>query len=141
MRVTQEIKDWFIKLRQNLQFEVQWMTPAGGWKRHAPFHWDGKYGPPEDDTDYLIATPGRYREIRRVDGRIHSVLWTYETAGCQEYYEKLKQQAEREKQIELTQDLSGRELLAEARNPDQLDQLEPIEILDRLEIRLNQQNQ
>jgi len=139
MKITQAIHDWVLNWRRDLQFEVQRMTAAGGWKRHEPFHWEGKQGPPEDDDDFLIVDPGRYREIRRVDGRIHSVLWTYETAESQAYYEKQKQHAKREKQLELAQDLSKTELLAEARDPDQLDELEPIEILDQLEIMLRDQ--
>jgi len=131
MTITQDIQDWVIKQRQNLQFEVQWMTAAGGWKRHKPFQWEGKYGPPESDDDILIVDPGRYREIRRVDGRIHSVLWTYETAEAQAYYEK-------QKQLELAQNLSKQELLSEARNPDELDQLERIEIIGQLELMLTE---
>ncbi len=132
MKITQAIHDWVLNWRRDLQFEVQRMTAAGGWKRHEPFHWEGKHGPPEDDDDFLLDAPGRYREIRRVDGRIHSVLWTYETAESQAYYEK-------QKQLELAQDLSKTELLAEARDPDQLDELEPIEILDQLETMLRDQ--
>ncbi len=140
MKTIQAIHDRALNWRHDLQFEVQRMTAAGGWKRHEPYHWEGKHGPPEDDEDFLIVDPGRYREIRRVDGRIHSVLWTHETAESQAYYEEQKRVAKREKQLELVQDLSKTELLAEARDPDQLDELESIEILDQLEIMLRDQD-
>jgi hypothetical protein len=97
------------------------MTPGGGWKRHQPFHWDGKYGEPDPDDDYLLTVPGRYREIRRVDGRIDEVIWTYETPDAEAHY-----QAEKER--EQLSDLSVDELLTE------LDQRNKITTLDQSEL-------
>jgi hypothetical protein len=97
------------------------MTPRGGWKRHQPFHWDGKYGKPDPDDGYLLTEPGRYREIRRVDGRIDEVVWTHETSDAETHY-----QAEKER--EQLSDLSVDELLTE------LDQRNKITTLDQSEL-------
>jgi hypothetical protein len=105
------------------------MTSGGGWTRHQPFHWDGKYGKPDPDDDYLLTSPGRYREIRRVDGRIDEVIWTYETPDADAHYQAGK---EREK---LT-DLSVDELLSELKQRDEVTELDRSEIIREVRIRV-----
>ncbi len=121
MKLFQRLRDRIVGQDHSVQYEVQLMTPGGGWKRHQPFHWDGKYGEPDPDDDYLLTVPGRYREIRRVDGRIDEVIWTYETPDAEAHY-----QAEKER--EQLSDLSVDELLTE------LDQRNKITTLDQSEL-------
>jgi len=69
----------------SVQYEVQRMTPNGGWKNfYKEFGVDEKAqtfeSPPDcPELDGSTAYPsGRYRCIRRVDGRIRDVEWVIE---------------------------------------------------------------
>ena len=129
MNLLQAVRDRLIGPDQSVQYEVQLMTPAGGWKRHQPFHWDGKYGKPDRDDGYLLTTPGRYREIRRVNGRIDEVIWTYETPDAEAHYQAEK---ERSQVSELTID----ELLSELEQRDELVELDQSELIREARLRL-----
>lgn len=129
MGLFQRLCDRIVNRDRSVQYEVQLMTPQGGWKRHQPFHWDGKYGEPDPDDDYLIATSGRYREIRRVDGRIDEVIWTHETPDAEAYY-----QAERERKR--LSELSVEEILSELEQPDELVTLDRDDIIKEARMRI-----
>jgi len=77
---------------QSVQYELQRMTPKGGWQNYYTDpegrHADAFPTPPPQpsfgpDTGYY---PGRYRCLRRVDGRIESILWTVESSDADEFY-------------------------------------------------------
>lgn len=129
MGLFQRLRDRIVNRGRSVQYEVQLMTPQGGWKRHQPFHWDGKYGEPDPDEDYLLNKPGRYREIRRVDGRIDAVIWTHETPDAEAYY-----QAERER--ERLSELSVEEILSELEQPDELVTLNQDDIIKEARMRV-----
>jgi hypothetical protein len=105
------------------------MTPAGGWKRHQPFHWDGKYGEPDPDDGYLLTTPGRYREIRRVEGRIDEVIWTYETPDAEAHYQAQKERTQ-------VSDLTIDELVSELEQRDEIVELDRNELIREARLRL-----
>ncbi len=129
MGLIQRLRERFGKQKRSVQYEVQLMTPKGGWKRHDPFHWDRKYGEPDPDDDYLLDTPGRYREIRRVDGRIDEVVWTYETPDAETHYQ-------REREREKVTDLSAEDILAELQERDEITELDRNELIDELRTRV-----
>ena len=129
MNLLQAVRDRLIGPDQSVQYEVQLMTPAGGWKRHQPFNWDGKYGKPDRDDGYLLTTPGRYREIRRVNGRIDEVIWTYETPDAEAHYQAEK---ERSRVSELTID----ELLSELEQPEEITELDQSELVREAKMRV-----
>jgi len=129
MKLFQRLRDRIVGQDHSVQYEVQLMTPGGGWKRHQPFHWDGKYGEPDPDDDYLLTVPGRYREIRRVDGRIDEVIWTYETPDAEAHY-----QAEKER--EQLSDLSVDELLTELDQRDKITTLDQSELIRETKMRV-----
>lgn len=129
MKLFQRLRDRIVGQDRSVQYEVQLMTPGGGWKRHQPFHWDGKYGEPDPDDGYLLTVPGRYREIRRVDGRIDEVIWTYETPDAEEHY-----QAEKER--EKLSDLSVDELLTELEQRNKITTLDQNELIREIKMRV-----
>lgn len=129
MKLLQAVRDRLVSDDRSVQYEVQLMTPGGGWTRHQPFHWDGKYGKPDPDDDYLLTGPGRYREIRRVDGRIDEVIWTYETPDADAHYQAEK---EREKLSELSLD----ELLTELEQRDETNELDQSELIREARMRV-----
>lgn len=68
------------------------MTPKGGWRNFYTnpddIHADAFVTPPPQpsfgpDTGWQ---PGRYRCLRRVDGRIETILWTVESPTADAYY-------------------------------------------------------
>ena len=129
MGVLQAVRDRLVSDNRSVQYEVQLMTPAGGWKRHQPFHWDGKYGEPDPDDGYLLTTPGRYREIRRVEGRIDEVIWTYETPDAEAHY-----QAEKERTR--LSELSITELLSELEQRGEITELDQSELVHEARMRV-----
>ena len=129
MKLLQAVQDRLVSDDRSVQYEVQLMTPGGGWTRHQPFHWDGKYGKPDPDDDYLLTGPGRYREIRRVDGRIDEVIWTHETPDADAHYQAEK---EREKLSELSLD----ELLTELEQRDETTELDQSELICEARMRV-----
>ncbi|WP_149799991.1 hypothetical protein [Halorubrum xinjiangense] len=129
MSLLQSLRDRLVSQDRSVQYEVQLMTPGGGWKRHEPFHWDGKYGEPDPDDDYLLTVPGRYREIRRVDGRIDEVIWTYETPDAEAHY-----QAEKER--EKLSDLSVDELLTELEQRNKITTLDQNVLIREIKMRV-----
>ena len=129
MSLLQSLRDRLVSQDRSVQYEVQLMTPGGGWKRHQPFHWDGKYEEPDPDDDYLLTAPGRYREIRRVDGRIDEVIWTYETPDAEAHYQAKK---EREK----LSDLSVDELLTELEQRNKITTLDQSELIREVKMRV-----
>jgi hypothetical protein len=129
MGLIQRLRERLGKQKRSVQYEVQLMTPQGGWKRHQPFHWDGKYGEPAPDDDYLLDTPGRYREIRRVDGRIDEVIWTHKTPEAEAHYQ-------REREREKVAELSPKEILAELQERDEITELDKSELIKEAETRI-----
>jgi len=129
MGLLQAVRNRIASDNRSVQYEVQLMTPAGGWKRHQPFHWDGKYGEPDPDDGYLLTTPGRYREIRRVEGRIDEVIWTYKTPDAEAYY-----QAEKERTR--LSELSITELLSELEQGDEITELDQSELVHEARMRV-----
>lgn len=131
MSLLKRFQDWIINQNRSVQYEVQLMTPRGGWKRHQPFHWDGKYGEPDPDDGYLFTLPGRYREIRRVDGRIDEVIWTHETSDADTHY-----QAERER--ERLSKLSVEDILRELEQREELVTLDRSDLIEEAELRVRE---
>lgn len=129
MGLIQWLRERFGKQKRSVQYEVQLMTPQGGWKRHQPFHWDGKYGEPDSDDGYLLTLPGRYREIRRVDGRIDEVIWTHETPDAETHY-----QIERER--ERLSELPAEDILEELEQRDELANLDRSELIEEAEMKV-----
>ncbi|SNR70967.1 hypothetical protein [Halorubrum vacuolatum] len=129
MGLIQRLRDRFGKQKRSVQYEVQVMTQKGGWKRHQPFHWDGRYGRPDHDDDYLITTPGRYREIRRVDGRIDEELWRYETPDAEAHYQ-------REREREKVEELSVEKILDELQERDEITELDRSELMHEVRLRI-----
>lgn len=129
MKLLQALRDRLVSQDRSVQYEVQLMTPGGGWKRHQPFHWDGKYGKPDSDDGYLLTSPGRYREIRRVDGRIDEVLWTYETPDAETHYRAEKERTK-------LSELSIGELLTELEQRDEIAELDQSELIREVRMRV-----
>ena len=129
MGLLQAVRDRLVSDNRSVQYEVQLMTPAGGWKRHQPFHWDGKYGEPDPDDGYLLTTPGRYREIRRVEGRIDEVIWTYETPDAEAHYQAEKERTQ-------VSDLTIDELVSELEQRDEIVELDRNELIREARLRL-----
>lgn len=129
MGLLQAVRDRIASNNRSVQYEVQLMTPAGGWKRHQPFHWDGKYGEPDPDDGYLLTTPGRYREIRRVEGRIDEVIWTYETPDAEAHYQAEKERTQ-------VSDLTIDELVSELEQRDEIVELDQNELIREARLRL-----
>lgn len=129
MDLLQALHDRLVSHDRSVQYEVQLMTPGGGWKRHQPFHWDGKYGEPDPDDGYLLTVPGRYREIRRVDGRIDEVIWTYETPDAETHYQAEKERAR-------LSELSVDELLTELKQRDKITELDRGELIRETKMRV-----
>jgi len=129
MGLLQAVRDRLVSDNRSVQYEVQLMTPAGGWKRHQPFHWDGKYGEPDPDDGYLLTTPGRYREIRRVEGRIDEVIWTYETPDAEAHYQAQKERTQ-------VSDLTIDELVSELEQRDEIVELDRNELIREARLRL-----
>lgn len=84
---------------QSVQYELHRMTHKGGWKNvytdPAGIAAETFPTPPPkpsfgEDTGW---PPGRYRCLRRVNGRIESTLWTMESPDVDAYYERLRAQA------------------------------------------------
>ena len=92
-----KVIDRFKHPRSSVQYEVQHITPNGGWKNFyrapgdAPS--EGKYDTPPDpipfDSD-VWAPSGRFRCIKRVDGRIREVVWTVESPDADSHYRPLQ---------------------------------------------------
>ena len=129
MGLLQAVRDRLVSDNRSVQYEVQLMTPAGGWKRHQPFHWDGKYGEPDPDDGYLLTTPGRYREIRRVEGRIDEGIWTYETPDAEAHYQAQKERTQ-------VSDLTIDELVSELEQRDEIVELDRNELIREARLRL-----
>ena len=84
---------------KSVQYELQRMTHKGGWEN---FYTDPNYDsadafptpPPkpsfDPDTGY---PPGTYRCLKRVDGRINTIVWTVESPDADAYYDELRDQA------------------------------------------------
>ncbi len=74
---------------------VQRMTYQGGWERVlANFRQDDLRERPTPDDEYILPGPGRYRAIRRKDGRLGETLWEYETADAESHYDRQRRKAE-----------------------------------------------
>jgi len=102
---------------------VQRMTHRGGWeRRHANFTRETVVERPTSDENPLVATePGRYRAIRRVDGRFVETIWEYETGDAEEYYERQRRnQSQLEAMAEMSVDELNRELTGETRKLDEV---------------------
>ena len=77
---------------QSVQYELQRMTAQGGWEN---FYADPNYDhatafstpPPQPHFDADAGyPPGKYRCLKRVDGRIHTIVWTVESSAVDDYY-------------------------------------------------------
>jgi len=87
--------------------------------------------PNSDDEFPITGIPGRYRLIKRVDGRIKETIWRYETADADEWYERRRQE---ERQREKLETMTLEEVEDEVwGRTERLDQLDPKEIQDRLD--------
>lgn len=113
---------------------LQRMTYQGGWERQLPnFHTDEFRERPTSDEAYILPAPGRYRAIRRSNGRLAETLWEYETADAEEYYERQRRKARQQERLsemsvdELHDELSGK--------TDELNLLSGDEIRDQFEAR------
>lgn len=111
---------------------LQRMTYEGGWERMlanvAPEEF---LDCPTSDDSFLITLPGRYRAIKRVNGRLDEVLWKYETDDADEYYEtQQKTDQQRERLYAMSVEDLGAELLG---GTNELDELSYSEIQERFE--------
>lgn len=102
MRLLERLRQWLgdQESEQNVQYELLRMTKNGGWEKpgHATVEGSGEIDfashreKPETDDDFPIhGFPGRYRFVRRVDGRIDSDVWTHKTDDAEAYYERERQ--------------------------------------------------
>lgn len=78
------------------QYELQKMTHRGGWVNVAG---------PVEEVDELperseIEESGRFRVIERIDGRIRTEVWRYESPDCEAFYEERRSQAEQARVME-----------------------------------------
>lgn len=90
------------------------MTHKGGWKDYGC----GGWGEPLDPDSELIVSEGRFRCIRRVEGRIQETLWTYETPDAETAYQR---ERTRDHQRKLMKTMSVDELTDELLGSNQLD--------------------
>lgn len=113
---------------------LQRMTYQGGWKRMLPnFHPDEFREPPTPDDEFILPQAGRYRAIRRKNGRLGETLWEYETADAEEYYERQRHQARQQERLsQMSVEELHNELLDKT---DELDLLSWDEIRDQFEQR------
>lgn len=118
----------------SVQFEVQRMTPAGGWINFytefvdddTPTAFDQPPDPPSfgSETGY---PEGRYRCIERRDGRLHTVVWTVESPSAEQYYQDERAKARERAQIE---ELSAREFCHQLTEFTALTSTERVDLLD-----------
>lgn len=82
---------------QSVQYEVQRMTPHGGWQnfyKDPNYDYDTTFRTPPDEPTFSADTgypPGKYRCIKRVGGRIKTVVWTVESPDTDTYYTRLRE--------------------------------------------------
>lgn len=101
-RLTNWLRRLFDRVRypgQSVQYELHRMTHKGGWKNF--------YSLSDPDVTDAFPTPppqpsfgpdtgwsrGKYRCLRRVNGRIESTLWTVESPNADDYYAELRERA------------------------------------------------
>ena len=113
---------------------VQRMTYQGGWERRlSNFHPDEFREPPTPDDERILPQAGRYRAIRRKNGRLGETVWEYETADAEEYYERQRRKVRQQERLsqmsveELDDELTG--------ETNELDLLPWDEIRDQFEER------
>lgn len=84
---------------QSVQYELHRMTHKGGWRN---FYTDPNrdfadaFSTPPPKPSFGSQTgypPGRYRCLKRVNGRIKTILWTVESPDGDAYYTELREQA------------------------------------------------
>lgn len=107
---------------RTVQYELHRMTHKGGWKDYGGGAWGERLSP---DTELIGDSEGRFRLIRRVDGRIQDVIWTRDTPDADAAYE---QERKRDEQRELMRQLSLEDLHEEWINPDRLSALPRAEL-------------
>lgn len=110
------------------------MSHKGGWKDYG----GGGWGEPHEPESDLIVSEGRFRCIRRVEGRIQEILWTRETAGAESVYEQERQRAQ---QRELMEEMSTTELNNELIDPDRLTAVPYEEIRSQYEKQQEEKNE
>ncbi|WP_162562336.1 hypothetical protein [Salinigranum rubrum] len=94
------------------------MTYKGGWENYRGASFDTPPAKPHEDSELQItgSEEGRFRCIRRVDGRIESTTWKYETAGADDLYSRERRKASQRERLkdmnidELRAELDNREL-------------------------------
>lgn len=113
---------------------VQRMTYQGGWERTLPdFHQDDLRERPTPDDEYILPGPGRYRAIRRKNGRLGETLWEYETADAESHYDRQRRKADQQERLS---QMSVQELHGEfSGQTDELDLLSLDTIYDQFEAR------
>lgn len=147
MKRLERLLPWRSIEEPSVQYEMQRMTHKGGWKGHlSEVYIPEPEAKPTEDDNWWLDWPGRYRHIRRVDGRIDEVLWTYETADAQEWYDQKREEEQlerkREPQRKRLQEMSFEEVEAEYfGESDELNRLEWEEIRDRYETLKDQQSE
>lgn len=108
------IVDDVSRLRHSVQYEVQRMTHKGGWYNYYERSFNTPEPDPNSDEDIQLSghEEGKFRCIRRKNGRIDSVLWQYETDGAETWYEESKRE---EAQRERLSTMDTKEVYAELR--------------------------
>jgi hypothetical protein len=113
---------------------LQRMTYQGGWERKlSNFDPDDFYRERPTPDDNILPGPGRYRAIRRKNGRLGETLWEYETADAESHYARQRRKARQQERLsqmsaeELHDELSGQ--------TDELDLLSRDVIRDQFEAR------
>lgn len=125
---------------ESVQYELLRMTKNGGWEKPDQVKVVGEgeiyIGPdidkPQSDDDWPIdGNPGRYRLVRRVNGRIDGDVWSYETDDADAHY---RREREKERQREKLREMSFEEVEREFFDgPEELDKLDFDEIRERYE--------
>jgi ribosomal protein L29 len=114
---------------------LQRMTYEGGWERmlrnfaQEEFH----ERPTSDDNPLVMTLPGRYRALRRVNGRHDEVLWEYETDDAEDYYDRQRREQNQREQM---REMSIEDLHAEVwGDANELDEIPLDDIHDQYEAR------
>jgi hypothetical protein len=124
----------------SVQYELLRMTKDGGWEKPDQVKVEGEgeigidpdIGEPQSDDEWPIeGFPGRYRLVKRVNGRIEGNVWSYETDDADAYYQH---ERGKEQQREKLEKMGFEEVKREYfEGPEQLDKLDLDEIRDRYE--------
>jgi len=130
-RAYARVRRWWRLRGSRVDYELHRMSYKGGWQTHWPkvvFKLPMER-PTADDEWPIDGREGRYRQIRRVDGRIDEVMWTYETDNAEEAYERARR---REAQLQRLKQMSVEEAADEyLMHTNELDALSREEIKTR----------